>query len=153
MGSFTSNASCPPSIQPEQQSVAASQSFHNVRAQAPGNSQQSGRGVPGGQSSVGMGSSYGNFRGWPKGSPTQLMLLPTGEWNGLSFDYTVEMNYEYQTEAAWPNSWETSGIIGGTASHYSVMESSQVDSNTAHILTWCWSCEQEIITQDAHAWC
>ena len=66
--------SYPPLVQPEAQNT---QSFHNVSvpntvmvpmqmirgAQAAGNSQQNSRNAPGGQSSVGMGSSYSNFRG------------------------------------------------------------------------------------------
>ena len=62
------------SVQPESQNA---QSLHNLLvpgtvmvpmqmvrgAHAPGNNQQGGRNVPNGQSSVGMGSSYSNFRG------------------------------------------------------------------------------------------
>ena len=102
---------------------------------------------------MGMGSSYGNSRGWPKGSPTWLMLLPTGERNGLFFEYTIETNYVYETETTPPKSWEPFGTIGETASHYSVTDPPHTDSSTTNVVTWCWSSEQETITQNAYAGC
>ena len=78
------------------------------------------------------------------------MLLLTGERNGLFFEYTIEMNYLYETETAPPKSWEPSGTIGEMASHYGGTEPPQAHSNTTNVVTWCWSCEQETIMQNAY---
>ena len=82
------------------------------------------------------------------------MPLPTGAWNGLSFEYTADRNYSYENnQAAPPFSWEPAGTNSGTASQHGVTQPPQADSNTANMAPWCWVHGPDTFTQTTPAGC
>ena len=82
------------------------------------------------------------------------MPLPPGTWNGLSFEHTVNLNYEYASDKATSlSSWEPAGTTCGTASLHGITQPPHADSNTAIVAPWCWSHEQEMFMYDASAGC
>ena len=82
------------------------------------------------------------------------MPLPPGTWNGLSFEHTVNLNYEYANDKAnSPFSWEPTGTTRGTASPHGITQPPHADSNTANVAPWCWSHKQDIFTHNASARC
>ena len=92
--------------------------------------------APGGQSSVGMGSSYSIFRGLPKGSPARRMPVPDESWNGPAFQYTVQADYLYGYNGASPCGQEINAYMGET-SQSMAPRPLQADCNTAFMApTW-----------------
>ena len=82
------------------------------------------------------------------------MSLPPGTWNGLSFEHTVNLNYEYaNNKANSPFLWELAGTTSGTTSLHGITQPPYADSNTANVAQWCWSNRQDIFTHDAPTGC